>query len=205
MKWTLSVDVKRTFSEPEEPEQPEPEYPITEAASQDVEKPNLKHNPYVEVDLVRNDTLKAFNRSNSIDDVIETDSRLVDPIGLRMPVLYERSRAHSEPDIHQNAAIVAEALHQSPQPNGSIHGIRLKPLNVVNKLKETKVAAEKADDEDTAKVNTISEDERTLPPSASQEDRNLIAKALGTSACVDPGIQNRTDKLKVFMMHGFPV
>lgn len=201
MKWTLSIDAKRTFSEPEE--QDEPDTPTIKTVQPDStdSSDNLKNNPYVEIELVRKDTREALRRSQSIDDVIDTDSRLVDP-SLRMPIMYERSRAQSEPDVLSTLGPEGDL---SPAASGrSIHGIRLKPLKT-KKIEESKTDSgeepENKRPEELERSETLcSTKSKHAEPqtcSTSQEDRKLVAKALGTSACVDVGIQNRSNKLKV--------
>lgn len=181
----------------------------------------LKHNPYVESDL------GALQRSQILGEAADDDGdddeahHMCPPVGSRMSMmvgLTQRSRAHSEPDIYKQLrgrSLSVDGI-TSPLPPlpGGIHGVRLEPLDF-NKMKKSdkkKIFSavdedENKDDADSDKDNsntnpsvdvpTSSREEVTQAPSDSEVDRDMVARAMGTSACADAGVQNKTDKLKV--------
>jgi hypothetical protein len=189
--------------------------------SPDITAIDLKHNPYVEADIgTRGVDAVALQRSQIIDDAdADDDARLIcSAMDARMPVmpgLTSRTRAHSDSDIYQKLGACTLGADGSAivPPPGGIYGVRLEPLNlnkIKNNTKSKKIVPDDKDETDAEpkedKNNTGLSVESSLLPhkdvttqglSESEVDRDMVARAMGASACADSGVQNKSDKLKV--------
>lgn len=184
----------------------------------------LRHNPYVESDIGAIQRSQMLDDAADDDDDDDDEPHdICAPVGSRMSMmvgLTQRSRAHSEPDIYKqlgkrSLSVDAITTPLPPLPGG-IHGVRLEPLDLHNTKRSDKrhIFTAVDEDEDKDKVDTDSDKdtnnstplsvdvstpsrEVNQAPSDSEVDRDMVARALGTSACADAGVQNKTDKLKV--------